>query len=69
MDPVLPPVWSDEALENDRSIAVAQFKHQRITEPLEAYLEHFDRYQWEPTPGEVPWWKKNKPKESNNEKP
>lgn len=45
MDPVLPPVWTDEVLEKDRSLAVAQFRHQRITEPLEAYLEQFDRYQ------------------------
>jgi hypothetical protein len=39
-----PPRWSDEQLEIDRTIAIARFREQRLQEPLEQYLDCFDRY-------------------------
>jgi hypothetical protein len=39
---VLPPKWSDEALEEDRKLAVEQFRRARMEEPLDEYLRHFE---------------------------
>lgn len=41
---VTPPVWSADELEEDRTIAIAQFRDERLQEPLEEYLEVFDTY-------------------------
>ena len=38
------PVWSDARLEADRTKAIAEFRDERLTEPLEAYLEVFESY-------------------------
>lgn len=40
-----PPRWTDEEFERDRTQAIAVFRRIRLEEPLEAYLEMFDRYQ------------------------
>lgn len=40
-----PPRWTSEQLEADRGIASAQFSKQRLEEPLENYLEEFDKHQ------------------------
>lgn len=40
-----PPVWSREQLETDRLKAIAIFRNERMEEPLEDYLEAFDKYQ------------------------
>lgn len=37
-----PPRWSADRLEDDRLAAIALFREQRMEEPLEDYLEHFD---------------------------
>lgn len=37
-----PPRWSTEELETARLVAIEAFRDQRITEPLEDYLGHFD---------------------------
>jgi len=42
---IRPPRWSDEDFERDRTEAIAIFRHERLEEPLEAYLELFDKYQ------------------------
>ena len=39
-----PPVWSDEQLETNRLKAIAAFSKGRLEEPLEDYLEAFDKY-------------------------
>jgi len=39
-----PPRWTREELEQYRARAVEAFRHQRMQEPLEDYLEVFDRY-------------------------
>lgn len=36
-----PPVWSKERLETDRQAAITWFREERITEPLEDYLDFF----------------------------
>lgn len=41
---VAAPVWSDARLEADRTKAIAEFRDERLTEPLEAYLEVFESY-------------------------
>lgn len=41
----IPPVWTEQQLETDLRRAVTDFRHARLQEPLEAYLEHFDDYQ------------------------
>ncbi|MFL6519191.1 MAG: XamI family restriction endonuclease [Chthoniobacterales bacterium] len=40
-----PPQWDEEQLEKDRQKAIQIFRRERLEEPLEAYLEMFDRYQ------------------------
>lgn len=40
-----PPVWTREQLEVDRVKAIANFRNERMEEPLEDYLEAFDEYQ------------------------
>ncbi len=40
-----PPRWSDDQLEDSRQAAIRIFRRERIEEPLENYLELFDRYQ------------------------
>ena len=43
---MIPPLrWTAEEFERDRTQAIAEFRHIRLEEPLEAYLEMFDRYQ------------------------
>jgi hypothetical protein len=39
------PVWTDKRLEKDRKTAEAEFRRQRLEEPLSAYLEFFQTYQ------------------------
>ncbi len=39
-----PPRWSEEELERERRKAVGIFRNERLTEPLEKYLEAFDDY-------------------------
>ena len=39
-----PPQWSPERLRTDSQVAIERFRQQRMQEPLEAYLEAFDRY-------------------------
>jgi hypothetical protein len=40
-----PPRWSSDEFERDRMEAIKIFRRERLEEPLEAYLELFDRYQ------------------------
>jgi hypothetical protein len=40
-----PPRWTADEFNADRKRAVEIFRHIRLEEPLEAYLELFDRYQ------------------------
>jgi hypothetical protein len=40
-----PPVWTRDQLEVDRLKAIANFRNERMEEPLEDYLEAFDEYQ------------------------
>jgi hypothetical protein len=40
-----PPRWSSEELSQQLARSVAIFKRERLEEPLEAYLEHFETYQ------------------------
>jgi hypothetical protein len=40
-----PPRWNEAEFDRDRVNAIAIFRHERLEEPLEAYLELFDRYQ------------------------
>ena len=39
-----PPRWSEEELERERRKAVEIFRNERLTEPLERYLQAFDDY-------------------------
>lgn len=39
-----PPRWSEEELERERRKAVGIFRNERLTEPLERYLQAFDDY-------------------------
>ena len=41
----MPPPWSDDELEVDRTKAIEVFRKRRMEEPLEEYLEAFDQYQ------------------------
>lgn len=41
---VAPPHWDDERLEADRTKAIETFREERLTEPLEAYLDVFESY-------------------------
>lgn len=45
MPPKQPPVWTIDELERDLNKAIEDFRKERIEEPLEEYLEHFDEYQ------------------------
>ncbi len=45
IDPLPRTVWSSEHLEADRRQAIAVFQRERLEEPLEEYLERFDRVQ------------------------
>ena len=36
------PIWTDDELEIQRRIAIEQFRHVRMGEPLEDYLSHFE---------------------------
>jgi hypothetical protein len=40
-----PPQWDEDRLRADREEAIQIFRRERLQEPLEAYLETFDRYQ------------------------
>lgn len=40
-----PPIWTRAELDVDRGTAIAIFRKERIEEPLEDYLEAFDKYQ------------------------
>lgn len=40
-----PPRWTPEEFERDRKQAIAIFRRERLEEPLEAYLDTFDKYQ------------------------
>ena len=42
IDPLL---WTSEQLEADRTTAIGLFRKERMEEPLEDYLEGFDKYQ------------------------
>jgi hypothetical protein len=42
---IRPPLHDTEELEAAREVAILNFRRHRLMEPLEAYLEHFDRYQ------------------------
>lgn len=39
-----PPRWSEDELERERLHAIEIFRNERLTEPLERYLEAFDDY-------------------------
>lgn len=39
-----PPRWDDERLDSDRTKAIEAFREDRLTEPLEAYLDVFESY-------------------------
>lgn len=41
---VAPPRWDDKRLESDRTKAIEAFREERLTEPLEAYLDVFESY-------------------------
>ncbi len=41
--PARPPVWSEEQLEEDRRVAVQQFRAERMSESLDLYLRNFER--------------------------
>lgn len=41
---IAPPLWTKEQLEADRLKAIELFRKERMEEPLEDYLEAFDRY-------------------------
>lgn len=40
-----PPRWSPEELDRERRKAIDLFRVERLEEPLEAYLRHFEKYQ------------------------
>jgi hypothetical protein len=42
---IAPPRWTEQQLANDLIEATALFRKQRMEEPIEAYLDAFDRYQ------------------------
>lgn len=41
---VAPPRWSDAELEYDSQFSIESFRDERMKEPLELYLEAFDKY-------------------------
>jgi hypothetical protein len=42
MSPARPPSWSEEQLESDRTLAIEDFRRERMKEPLEVYLDAFN---------------------------
>jgi hypothetical protein len=44
-DAFSPIRWSEEDLERDRQLAIAEFREERLTEPLDEYLAAFDQVQ------------------------
>src|SRR4051812_33769983 len=44
MTQVPPPRWTSEDFEVARRASITKFREERMHEPLEAYLETFDRY-------------------------
>jgi len=40
--PVSPPKWDEKRLGNDRALAVVIFRDQRMSEPLDTYLEFYE---------------------------
>src|SRR6185312_6291360 len=40
-----PPTWTEDELRRELASAIEVFRRRRIEEPLEEYLEAFDRYQ------------------------
>jgi hypothetical protein len=42
--PILPSAWSEPTLRADAGRAVQEFKAERLGEPLEVYLEEFERF-------------------------
>ena len=42
MSPIEPPRWSDEQFEEQRTIALAAFRDERLREPVERYPDVFD---------------------------
>ncbi len=42
---IQPPRWTAEEFERDRTHAIENFRRSRLEEPLEQYLDLFDRYQ------------------------
>lgn len=42
---IVPPRWADEQLQQDLNRAKDIFRRERLQEPLEAYVDAFDRYQ------------------------
>lgn len=42
---IAPPRWSEKQLDAERAKAREVFRHERMLEPLEQYLETFDQYQ------------------------
>jgi len=42
---ISPPIWTSEELERECVISSTAFRHSRLEEPLEDYLEAFDLYQ------------------------
>jgi len=40
-----PPYWNSDRLEAERLRSIENFRVERMQEPLEAYLEHFETYQ------------------------
>ena len=44
VSPALSPRWTEDELEAGRQAALANFRTERMQEPLEAYLEAFDTY-------------------------
>lgn len=44
MAPLPPPAWSSDEFESDRLEAIDLFREERLHEPLEEYLDVFDKY-------------------------
>lgn len=40
-----PPQWTEEELERERQLSIEAFRRSRLEEPLEDYLEHFEKFQ------------------------
>lgn len=42
---IKPPEWTESELDQGRLTSIASFRRERLQEPLEAFLDHFDDYQ------------------------